>query len=200
MLMNVTWVAQTQKPLIRRHQRMPQLILVLAVVVDHQYKVVDHRYKAVDHQYKADHIHPLLVHHHHTTEAHPIKTRESLRQEVDGNYLRRKKPHTGLLCHVNPSPNMPSLKPVIGTRKPTAGRCTVFMGNFLVICSLPRAKGLLSSLVWQRRMIGGRAQLMERLEYSQQIMSHCNVTTIYNYIVYTAFYMSTAERITTKIN
>ena len=175
--MNVTWVALLQKPLIPRHQGTPQLILVPAVVVvDHQCKVVDHQYKAVDR------ILPALVHHqvgpYRTTEAQPIKARTSLHLKVGGIYSRRKKPLTILRHHVNQSPNTPSLKLVIGTRNHTVGRCTISMENCLVTYSLARVKGLPSSLVRKRRMTGGRALLMERQEFSQQIMSHCNVTTI----------------------
>lgn len=177
--MNVTWVALLQKPLIPRHQGTPQLILVPAVVVvDHQCKVVDHQYKAVDR------ILPALVHHqvgpYRTTEAQPIKARTSLHLKVGGMYSRRKKPLTILRHHVNQSPNTPSLKLVIGTRNHTVGRCTISMENCLVTYSLARVKGLPSSLVRKRRMTGGRALLMERQEFSQQIMSHCNVTTYNN--------------------
>ena len=184
--MNVTWVALLQKLLIPRHQGTPQLILVPAVVVvDRRCKVVDRRCKVVDRQYKAvDRILPALVHHqvspHRTTEGQPIKARTSLHLKVGGIYSRRKrkKPVTILRHHVNRSPNMPSLKLVIGTRNHTVGHCIISMENCLVTYSLPRVKGLPSSLVRQRRMTGGRAPLMERQEFSQQIMSHCNVTTI----------------------
>lgn len=204
MLMSVTWVARPQKPLTQCHQRTRPL---LPVPADHQCKVVDHRYKVVDHRYKpVDHIHPLLVHHHHTTEAHPIKARVSLRQRVDGKCSRRKRPHTNPHRPVNLSPNMPSLKPVTGTRRPTVGRCTIFVENYLVTYSLSRAKGLLSSHVRQHKMTGGRVQLTERQEYSQQIMSHYNINTIrLNINIYCLYcilylYISTAERITVWLN